>query len=120
MEHSAGEYGEKLNAFPKYVLSSTLTEATWNNSTVLSGPLEEEIPRLKEQIASPILVAGSGLLVQGLLASGLVDELRLMVFPIVLGSGRCLFGESAEPASFALTDVRQVGPDGVAVLSYRR
>jgi dihydrofolate reductase len=120
MEHSAGEYGEKMNAFPKYVLSSTLTEATWNNSTILSGPLEEEIPRLKERVAGPILVAGSGTLVQGLVAAGLVDELRLMVFPIVLGSGRRLFGESAEPATFTLTDVRRVGPDGVAVLTYRR
>lgn len=120
MEHSTGEYGEKMNAFPKYVLSASLGEATWKNSTVLGGPLDEEIPRLKERVAGPILVAGSGRLVQGLLGAGLVDELRLMVFPIVLGSGRRLFGESAQPVPLTLADVRTVGPDGVAVLTYRR
>lgn len=120
MEHSTGDYGKKMNAFPKYVLSSTLTEATWNNTTILSGSLEDEIPRLKERIAGPILVAGSGTLVRGLLAAGLVDELRLMVFPVVLGSGRRLFGDVAEPLTLTLADVRAVGPDGVLALTYRR
>jgi dihydrofolate reductase len=120
MEHSTGEFGEKMNAFPKYVLSSGLAEAGWRNSTILRGTLDEEIPRLKQRVAGPILVAGSGTLVQGLLAAGLVDELRLMVFPIVLGSGRRLFGDAEQPVSLTLADVRPVGPDGVVVLTYRR
>jgi dihydrofolate reductase len=125
MEHSTGEFGEKMNNSPKFVLSSTLTDAdaTWRNTTVLRGPLSQEIPALKERVAGALLVAGSGTLVTGLLAAGLVDELHLMVFPIVLGSGRRLFGElspPAPPARLRLTDSRTVGRDGVLVLTYRR
>jgi dihydrofolate reductase len=86
-----GVFAERMNSMPKYVVSSTLQEAPWNNSTILRGPLAEEIPPLKERVAGDILVAGSGQLVHGLLEEGLVDELRLMIFPIILGRGRKLF-----------------------------
>jgi dihydrofolate reductase len=118
MAHSTGVFGERMNGMPKYVLSATLAEATWTNSTILRGSLEDEIPALKARVAGPILVAGSGTLVQGLLSAGLVDELRLMVFPIVLGSGRRLFGESATPTALQLAECQTVG-DGILTLTYR-
>ena len=119
MEHVAGEYGEKMNAFPKYVVSATLADATWNNSTILRGDLSEEVERLRRDVPGSILVAGSGTLVGGLLARGLVDELRLMVFPVVLGSGRRLFGDADQPVAMALAESLTVG-DGIVVLTYRR
>jgi dihydrofolate reductase len=93
-----GEFGEKMNAMPKYVVSSTLTaeEANWNNSTVVPGDdLAGGVSLLKEQIAGDILIAGSAQLVRGLMELELVDELRLMVFPIVLGSGSVCSGRRA-------------------------
>ena len=104
---------------PKYVVSSTLTDATWNNSTILRGDLSEEVERLRRDVPGSILVAGSGTLVGGLLARGLVDELRLMVFPVVLGSGRRLFTDTPQPAAMALAGTQTVG-DGIVVLTYRR
>jgi dihydrofolate reductase len=86
-----GAFAERMNAMPKYVVSSTLKQAPWNNSTILSGALSEEIPPLKERFSGDLLVAGSGQLVHGLLEEGLVDELRLMIFPVILGRGRKLF-----------------------------
>ena len=82
-----GEFADKFNGMPKYVVSSTLQEAAWNNSTVLRGDVVEEASKLREQLDGDIYVHGSAQLVQALLEHGLVDELRLMVFPVVLGTG---------------------------------
>jgi dihydrofolate reductase len=112
-----GEFADKFNGMPKYVVSSTLTDPTWNNSTVLSGELAQEIAKLKQDVAGELQVHGSAQLVQGLLEHGLLDELRLMVFPVVLGSGKRLFGNSEEKRSLSLSDCKTVG-DGIAVLTY--
>jgi dihydrofolate reductase len=116
MEDDAG-FAEKMNSMPKYVLSSTLDSADWNNSTILSGDLAEEVGRLKREVDGVILVAGSAALVQGMIEHDLVDELRLMVFPVILGSGKRLFGDSGKKA-LELTEARTVGA-GVQVLTYR-
>lgn len=118
-------FAEKMNSMPKYVVSDTLAEASWANSTIISrssGDPGKEVAALKERYDGDILVAGSGTLVRWLLAEGLVDELRLMVFPVVLGKGRLLFGGDPSPGStrLALAGVKQVGPDGVTVMEYRR
>ena len=112
-------FAEKFNSMPKYVVSSTLTDPEWNNSTVLSGDLAAEVAKLKER-HDEIVVHGSGSLVRGLTELGLVDEYRLMTFPVVLGSGKRLFGDSDAPTTLQLADVKPVGPDGVVVLTYRR
>jgi dihydrofolate reductase len=114
-----GEFADRFNSMPKYVVSSTLTDPDWENSTVLSGDLTEEIAKIKEEVDGVILVAGSIQLVQGLIEKDLVDELRLMVFPVVLGSGRRLFGETEDKKPLRLTDHKIVG-DGVAILTYQR
>jgi dihydrofolate reductase len=116
----AGEFGVKMNAMPKYVVSRTLTaeQADWNNSTVIGQNLESEITRLKQELAEDILVAGSAKLVQSLAAHQLVDEYRLMVFPIVLGSGKRLFDDGTPPTTLRLVNSRSVGPDGVLILTY--
>jgi dihydrofolate reductase len=111
-------FAERMNAMPKYVVSSTLRELTWNNSTLIEGDVAAEVAKLKEQVPGDILVAGSATLVRALVEHDLVDELRLMVFPIVLGSGKRLFGDSAATKSFSLLDSRPVGEDGVVVLRY--
>jgi dihydrofolate reductase len=102
-------FADKFNSMPKYVVSSTLGDPEWNNSTVLSGDLGEAVDRLKQQIDGDVLVNGSIQLTQALLDQGLVDELRLMVFPVVLGAGRGLYGELSEPAKFKLTEAKQAG-----------
>jgi dihydrofolate reductase len=112
-----GEFADKFNGMPKYVVSSTLSEPTWNNTTVLGGELADEIVKVKESVDGEITVHGSAQLVQGLLEHGLLDELRLMVFPVVLGSGKRLFGSSEEKHSLSLSDSKTVG-DGIAVLTY--
>jgi dihydrofolate reductase len=112
-----GEFADKFNDMPKYVVSSTLSDPEWNNSTVLSGDVAEEVAKLKQEVDAVILVAGSAQLVQALIDHDLVDELRLMVFPVVLGSGKRLFGETSDMKSLRLTDSKTVG-DGVAILSY--
>jgi dihydrofolate reductase len=110
MESSAGEFGVKMNAIPKYVVSGTLERADWNNSTVIApGDAIDRIAGLKDEIAGDILVAGSGQLVRSLMRAGLVDEYRLMLFPIVLGTGKQLFEGSDEPASLRLLSVREAG-----------
>ena len=112
-----GEFAEKFNSMPKYVVSSTLEEAEWSNSTVLRGDLAEEITKLKQEVDGVILIAGSVQLVQALLEHDLVDELRLMVFPVLLGEGKRLFGEVSEKKRLRLADSKVVG-DGVALLTY--
>lgn len=100
-------FADQMNAMPKFVVSQTLTDPEWNNTTVLTGDLREEVGRLKQQFAGDILVAGSAQLVQSLLAHDLVDELHLMVFPIVLGRGKRLFADGANARSLNLVESRQ-------------
>jgi len=115
-----GPFAEKFNAMPKYVLSSTLESPEWNNTTVLDGRAVEAAPQLKAEIDGIIQVPGSLQLVQALLEADVVDDLHLMVFPVVLGTGRKLFGELDEKLDWRLAEVKQVGPDGVVVMSYER
>jgi dihydrofolate reductase len=112
-----GEFADKFNSMPKYVVSSTLDDPEWNNSTVLGGDVGEEVAKLREQQDGEIVVHGSAQLVQALLEHGLVDELRLMVFPVVLGAGKRLFGETSDKRRLRLTDSKTVG-DGVEILTY--
>jgi dihydrofolate reductase len=116
----AGEFGEKMNAMPKFVVSSTLRDAAWNNTTVLRGDLVEEVGTLKKQFGGDILVAGSAQLVQSLLAHDLVDDLRLMIYPVVLGAGKRLFSSAvaAEAVSFGLVEVKKTG--AVSTVTLRR
>jgi dihydrofolate reductase len=114
-----GEFADRFNSMPKYVVSSTLRDPEWTNSTVLSGDLGEEVAKLKERHEGDIVVHGSARLVQDLIERDLVDELRLMVYPVVLGSGKRLFGESPDTKSFQLKDSRVVG-EGVAIMVYDR
>jgi dihydrofolate reductase len=113
-----GEFADKFNSMPKYVVSSTIRSADWNNSTVLEGDVVEAVAALRQGPLGNIVVHGSGQLVQTLLEHDLVDELRLMVFPIVLGSGKRLFGETSDKKRLQLVETRTVG-DGVAILVYR-
>ena len=115
-----GPFAEKLNNDPKYVVSSTLTEPEWQNTTVISDDAVGEISRLKDETAGNILVSGSGRLVTTLLEADLVDELRLMVFPTLLGRGRRLFPEGIDRLKLKLVETRTVGPDGVLVQIYQR
>ena len=115
-----GEFADKINHGRKYVVSTTLTDPEWENTTVISANVPDEIARLKNETEGPILVAGSGTLVETLLANELVDELRLMVFPTVLGRGRRLFPGGIDRLKFGLVETRTVGPDGVLIQTYAR
>jgi dihydrofolate reductase len=112
-----GEFADKFNNMPKYVVSSTLKDPEWTNSTVLDGDVAEEVSKLRQDLDGEIVVHGSAQLVQALVDHGLVDELRLMVFPVVLGAGKRLFGETSDRRRLRLTDSKTVG-DGVAILTY--
>jgi dihydrofolate reductase len=114
-----GEFADKFNSMPKYVVSSTLEDPEWNNSTVLKGDVVEQVSKLRQDRDGDIVVHGSVRLVQTLLEHDLVDELRLMVFPVVLGSGKRLFGETSDKKPLRLEDSKTVG-DGVAILIYER
>ncbi|TML23464.1 MAG: dihydrofolate reductase [Actinobacteria bacterium] len=111
-----GDFADKFNSMPKYVVSSTLRNPEWNNSKVVEGELAEGVSKLKQEVDGDIVVHGSAQLVQGLLERDLVDELRLMVFPVVLGSGKRLFGESGKKR-LRLVDSKVVG-DGIAIQVY--
>jgi dihydrofolate reductase len=113
-----GEFADKFNSMPKYVVSSTLDSPDWTNTKVLNGDVKEEVAKLKDEQSGDIVVHGSAQLVQALLEEGLVDELRLMVFPVVLGSGKRLFGETGDKKPLRLVDARTVG-DGVSILVYQ-
>ena len=115
-----GPFAEKFNTMPKYVVSSTLEDPEWNNTTVLKGDAVEEASKLKAEKDGVIQIPGSLRLVQALLEADLVDELHLMVFPVVLGTGRKLFGETSDKSNWKLTEAKPVGPDGVLVLIYQR
>jgi dihydrofolate reductase len=110
-----GEFADKFNTMPKYVVSSTLENPEWTNTTVISGDLVEEVTKLKEQHDRDLIVHGSVQLVQALLDNDLVDELRLMVFPVVLGKGKSLWGPTTDKKTFKLTEANTVG-DGVQTL----
>jgi dihydrofolate reductase len=112
-----GEFADKFNSMPKYVVSSTLDEPEWNNSTVLKGDVAEEVGKLRREQDGDIVVHGSAQLAQTLIEHDLVDELRLMVYPLVLGSGKRLFGETSDKKPLRLVDSKVVG-DGVAILIY--
>lgn len=112
-----GAWADRLNAMPKYVVSSTVVAPEWNNTTVLTGDAADEVSRLKQRLGGEIVVYASRLLVQTLVEHDLVDELRLMVFPFVLGSGERLFGELADKQSLRPGNVRTVG-DTLVLLTY--
>ena len=112
-----GEFADKFNAMPKYVVSSTLSDPQWTNSTVLRGDLVAEVDKLKDALGGDIVVHGSAQLAQALIEHDLVDELRLMVFPVVLGRGKRLFAVTGAKKPLRLTDCKTVG-DGIAVLTY--
>jgi dihydrofolate reductase len=111
-----GEFADKFNSLPKYVVSSTLEDPEWN-STVLEGDVEEEVSRLRRELDGDIVVHGSTRLARTLIESDLVDELRLMVYPVVLVTGERLFGELDDKKPMRLVDAKTVG-DGVAILIY--
>lgn len=114
-----GEFADKFNEMPKYVVSSTLDKPEWNNSTVLKGDAAEAVKKLKEEQDGTIVVHGSIQLAQTLLEKDLVDQLNLMVFPVVLGAGKRLFGETNDKKKLQLEESRTVG-DGVLILIYGR
>jgi dihydrofolate reductase len=113
-----GEFADKFNSMPKYVVSSTLHAPEWNNSTVLGGDVVQEVSKLRQETDGNIVVHGSGQLAQTLVEHDLVDELRLMVFPVVLGAGKRLFGDTSAKKRLRLTDSKTVG-DGVTILIYQ-
>jgi dihydrofolate reductase len=117
-----GPFADKFNTMPKYVVSSTLKDPEWNNTTVIpgDGDVMGEVSKLKEEVDGTIQVPGSLSLVQPLIDNDLVDQINLMVFPVVLGTGRKLFGETSDKKTFRLADSKPVGPDGVLVLIYER
>ncbi|PZS07276.1 MAG: pyrimidine reductase [Acidimicrobiales bacterium] len=110
-------FAQKMNTMPKFVVTTTLTDLEWQNSTVLPGPIQTSIPRLREEIDGEILVHGSRTLVHSLLRNGLIDELRLMIFPVILGSGARIFPDSPDAIALELVDHRRYA-SGVAVLTY--
>ena len=115
-----GEFADRLNNDPKFVVSTTLENPTWNNTTVISENVPEEIANVKAATEGTILVAGSGSLVATLFAHDLVDELRLMVFPTMLGRGRRVFPDGIDRRKFRLVEARTVGSDGVQIQVYEK
>ena len=115
---SGDPFSGKFNSMPKYVISHTLKKADWNNSTILKGNVLEEVKKLRQRLKGDILVSGSAQLVQALIANDLVDQLNLMVFPVILGSGKRLFGDPKNPKTLRLAESKTVG-DGVLILIYR-
>jgi dihydrofolate reductase len=113
----SGEWADRLNGLPKYVVSSTLDDPVWTNGTVLSGDVVDTVTRLKREIDGDIVVYASYQLHRTLLDHDLVDEIRLYVFPVVLGAGERLFGESSHPTPIRLVDSRTVG-DGLVYVTY--
>jgi dihydrofolate reductase len=115
-----GEFAEKFNAMPKFVVSTTLKDPDWNNTTVLSsGDATADVRKLKEEFDGELQVPGSHRLVQELIASDLVDQVNLMVFPVILGTGKKVFEETSERRDLKLAETKVVG-DGVAVMIYER
>ena len=113
----SGELADRLNSLPKYVVSSTLENPGWDNSTVLKGNAVDAVSKLKQKLNGEILVPGSFQLLRTLIEHDLVDELRLKIFPVVLGAGERLFGETSAKKPMRLVNTQTLG-DGVAVLTY--
>jgi len=113
-----GEFADKFNSMPKYVVSRTLTNPEWTNTTVLDGDLADSVAMLKERHDGDIVVHGSPSLARALIEQNLVDELRLMVFPVILGQGKRLFGDTSDKKALRLAESKTVG-DGVTILVYR-
>ena len=113
----SGELANRLNSMPKYVVSSTLEDPEWNNSTVLKGDVVTEVSKLKHELDGDIVVPGSYQLGRTLMEHDLVDELRLVVFPVVLGAGERLFRETSNNKPMRLVDTKTIG-DGLAFLTY--
>jgi dihydrofolate reductase len=114
---ASGEWPDRLRSLPKYVVSSTLVDPVWINSTVLKGDIVEEVSKLKQEVAGDIVVYASRQLVRTLMEHDLVDELRLTVFPVVLGAGERLFGQTSDKKSLRLLSTLTVG-NGLALLTY--
>jgi dihydrofolate reductase len=113
-----GEFADKFNGMPKYVVSSTLDNPEWNNTTVIKDDIAGEIAKLRDEYDRDILVNGSAQLMRLLVENNLVDEYRIMVFPVVLGSGKRLFLDTSGPSGMKLVDSKAVG-DGVLITTYR-
>jgi len=113
----SGELADRLNSLPKYIVSSTLVDPDWSNSTVLEGDVVTEVSKLKQELHGDIVVPGSRQLVRTLMEHDLVDELRLLVYPVVLGAGERLFDETSDKKPMRLLDTRTVG-DSLAYLTY--
>jgi dihydrofolate reductase len=113
-----GEWADRLNSLPKYVVSSSLVDPDWNNSTVLRGEVVNEVSKLKHELNGDIVVYASFHLARTLIQHDLVDELRLMLYPVVLGAGERLFGETSDKKPMRLVDTQTVG-DGLAYLTYQ-
>lgn len=113
----SGDWADRLNGLPKYVVSSTLTEPKWSNATVLKGNPVSEVSALKQRIDGEIVVYASYQLAHTLLEHDLVNELRLVVFPVVLGAGQRLFGETSDRKPMRLVDAKTIG-DGLVLLTY--
>jgi dihydrofolate reductase len=113
----SGEWADRLNSMPKYVVSSTLVDPDWNNTTVITSEVVNEVSKLKQELDGDVVVYGSRQLVSTLMEHDLIDELRLMVYPVVLGTGERLFGETSDKRSFRLLDTRTVG-DCLSHLTY--
>jgi dihydrofolate reductase len=114
-----GDFADRFNAMPKYVVSSTLRDPEWTNTTVVGGDLRAAVARVNEEHDGDVVVHGSAQLVRGLIAGDLLDELRLMVYPVVLGAGKRLFGATDDKKPLRLAESRVVG-DGVTILVYQR
>ena len=112
-----GEWADRLNSLPKYVVSSTLDEAKWSNATVLNGDVVSEVARLRQEVDGEIVVIASRSLAHTLMEHDLVDELRLIVHPVVLGAGKRVFGDTTDKTSLRLLDARTVG-ESLAYLAY--
>ena len=122
MEGEMGEFAKRMNEMPKYLVTSTITDPEWNNTQVIdgSGDVIGEVTKLKDQIDGDILVSGSRRLVHDLLENGLVDRIRLMVFPVVLGTGDKVFDDFSDKSTWKLNEANQVGSEGVLTLEYEK
>ena len=116
-ESRTGAWADRLNSLPKYVVSSTLEEPKWSNSTVLKGEVVDEVSKLKQELDGDIVVYASYQLGRTLIEHDLVDELRLVVYPVILGAGERLFGETSDKKPMRLVDTKTIG-DGLAFLTY--
>jgi dihydrofolate reductase len=114
-----GEFAEKFNTMPKFLVSSTITDPEWNNTTRLEGDVVEAVRKLKDEFDGVIQVPGSRQLVQDLVENDLVDQVNLMIFPVVLGTGKKVFGDYSDKKDMKLLESKTVG-DGVVVLVYER